>query len=48
MKSSGGKSVVIDDAGHWVHHDQPEALGAAIVGFIGEREFHKSWRPAQW
>jgi pimeloyl-ACP methyl ester carboxylesterase len=26
--------VVIDDAGHMLHHDQPEAVAAAIEAFL--------------
>jgi pimeloyl-ACP methyl ester carboxylesterase len=47
-KVSGAKTLVVDNAGHWVHHDQPEALTAALVEFLGAREFQKSWRPRQW
>ena len=31
------ESIVIEDAGHMVHHDQPERLAAAITDFISRR-----------
>lgn len=30
------RTVLIDDAGHWAHHDQPEAVLAAIKPFLAE------------
>jgi pimeloyl-ACP methyl ester carboxylesterase len=29
------RSAVIDDAGHMLHHDQPQALATLIEGFLG-------------
>ena len=29
------RTEVIEDAGHWLHHDQPEATIAAIRQFFG-------------
>lgn len=29
--------LVIEDAGHMVHHDQPEAIAGAIAGFVARR-----------
>jgi pimeloyl-ACP methyl ester carboxylesterase len=31
---ANGKLVVIDDAGHMLHHDQPQAVAAVIEAFI--------------
>jgi pimeloyl-ACP methyl ester carboxylesterase len=31
------EAVVIDDAGHMVHHDQPEVLARVITDFVGRR-----------
>ncbi len=31
-----GRSVVVPDAGHWAHHDQPGAVVAAIRSFFAE------------
>ncbi len=31
------ESLVIDDAGHMVHHDQPERIAAAIADFVARR-----------
>jgi len=30
------RSVVIEDAGHWVHHDQIERFLAAVTSFLQE------------
>ena len=31
------EELVIDDAGHMLHHDQPEAVARAIAGFIDRK-----------
>ncbi|MDN3516157.1 alpha/beta hydrolase [Aquisalimonas lutea] len=31
----GAERVVIDDAGHMIHHDQPQALAAVLESFLG-------------
>ena len=30
------RTQIIPDAGHWVHHDQPDAVIAAVRGFLGD------------
>jgi pimeloyl-ACP methyl ester carboxylesterase len=30
------RTVVIDDAGHWVHHDQLDRVMAIVIDFLGQ------------
>ena len=30
------RQVLLDDAGHMLHHDQPQALAAALGAFLAE------------
>jgi pimeloyl-ACP methyl ester carboxylesterase len=32
----GVRWMGLEPAGHWVHHDQPEAFAGAVAAFLGD------------